>query len=143
LTLSYRTQGIDATLVTLEDIVAKAYTEDPYKQKLAFDELGPRFFDALAIEIGRKLEACGNSVPVVTGFFGMMPTSLLQSVGRGYSDLCAAMCAAGVLASELQIWKEVDGIFTADPRKIPSARLLNTVTLEEASELTYYGSEVS
>jgi aspartate kinase len=72
----------------------------------------------------------------------MMPTSLLTSVGRGYSDLCAAMCAVGTFASELQIWKEVDGIFTADPRKIPSARLLPTVTLEEASELTYYGSEV-
>lgn len=72
-----------------------------------------------------------------------MPCSLLQSVGRGYSDLCAAMCAAGVSASELQIWKEVDGIFTADPRKVPSARLLATVTLEEAAELTYYGSEVS
>jgi aspartate kinase len=73
----------------------------------------------------------------------VMPYSLLQSVGRGYSDLCAAMCAAGVSASELQIWKEVDGIFTADPRKVPSARLLATVTLEEAAELTYYGSEVS
>ena len=72
----------------------------------------------------------------------MMPTSLLSSVGRGYSDLCAAMCAVAMAASELQIWKEVDGIFTADPRKIPSARLLPTVTLEEASELTYYGSEV-
>lgn len=72
----------------------------------------------------------------------MMPNSLLQSVGRGYSDLCAAMCAAGVSAIELQIWKEVDGIFTADPRRVPSARLLATVTLEEASELTYYGSEV-
>lgn len=72
----------------------------------------------------------------------MMPTSLLKSVGRGYSDLCAAMCAVGTLASELQIWKEVDGIFTADPRKISSARLLPTITLEEASELTYYGSEV-
>lgn len=71
-----------------------------------------------------------------------MPNSLLQSVGRGYSDLCASMCAVGTLASELQIWKEVDGIFTADPRKIPSARLLPTVTLEEVSELTYYGSEV-
>ena len=45
-------------------------------------------------------------------------------------------------ADELQIWKEVDGIFTADPRKVPQARLLNSVTPEEASELTYYGSEV-
>ena len=72
----------------------------------------------------------------------MMPTSLLTSVGRGYSDLCAAMCAVGTCSEELQIWKEVDGIFSADPHKIPSARLLPTVTLEEASELTYYGSEV-
>lgn len=78
-----------------------------------------------------------------TGFFGAMPDSLIASVGRGYSDLCAALCAASLSARELQIWKEVDGIFTADPRKVPSARLLATVTSEEASELTYYGSEVS
>lgn len=128
--------------MTLDDIVAKAYTDDIYKQQVAYDKLGPRFFDALAVEIGKRLEACGDSIPVVTGFFGMMPTSLLQSVGRGYSDLCAAMCAVGAFASELQIWKEVDGIFTADPRRIPSAQLLPTVTLEEAAELTYYGSEV-
>ena len=53
------------------------------------------------------------------------------------------MCAVGVGARELQIWKEVDGIFTADPSKVPSARLLATVTSEEAVELTYFGSEVS
>jgi aspartate kinase len=72
-----------------------------------------------------------------------MPESLISSVGRGYSDLCAALCAVALDAQELQIWKEVDGIFTADPRKIKAARLLATVTSEEASELTYYGSEVS
>jgi aspartate kinase len=71
-----------------------------------------------------------------------MPDSLMKTVGRGYSDLCAAMCSVGINAVELQIWKEVDGIFTADPRKVPSARLLSTVTAEEATELTYYGSEV-
>lgn len=71
-----------------------------------------------------------------------MPDSLLKTVGRGYSDLCAAMSAVGIGAAELQIWKEVDGIFTADPRKVPAARLLSTVTPEEATELTYYGSEV-
>lgn len=72
------------------------------------------------------------------GFFGLMPNTMLRSVGRGYSDLCAAMAAVSLLASELQIWKEVDGVFTADPKKIPSARLLATITLEEASELTCY-----
>lgn len=52
------------------------------------------------------------------------------------------MCAAGLTAMEYQIWKEVDGIFTADPRKVPSARVLATVTAEEAAELTFFGSEV-
>lgn len=71
-----------------------------------------------------------------------MPGSLIKSVSRGYSDLCAALCAVALGAEELQIWKEVDGIFTADPRKVAGARLLATITSEEAAELTYYGSEV-
>jgi aspartate kinase len=67
---------------------------------------------------------------------------LLRQVGRGYTDLCAALLAAGLGASELQIWKEVDGIFTADPRKVITARLIPIISPEEAAELTYYGSEV-
>lgn len=72
-----------------------------------------------------------------------MPESLIASVGRGYSDLCAALCSASIGAEELQIWKEVDGVFTADPIKVSSARLLATITAEEAVELSFYGSEVS
>ena len=71
-----------------------------------------------------------------------MPGSLLRQVGRGYTDLCAAILAAGLQASELQIWKEVDGIFTADPRKVLTARVIPIISPEEAAELTYYGSEV-
>lgn len=52
------------------------------------------------------------------------------------------MASVGLQAQELQIWKEVDGIFTADPRKVHNARLLPIITPEEAAELTYYGSEV-
>jgi aspartate kinase len=63
-------------------------------------------------------------------------------IGRGYTDLCAALIAVGVKAEELQVWKEVDGIFTADPTKVPTARLLQTITPSEAAELTFYGSEV-
>jgi aspartate kinase len=129
-------------MVVLNDIVSSAYGDDKTIQARVYEELGPRFFDALATEIGKRVADIGDAVPVITGFFGMMSNSLLQSVGRGYSDLCAAMVAAALSAKELQIWKEVDGIFTADPRKVPSARLLNTITLEEAAELTYYGSEV-
>ena len=66
----------------------------------------------------------------------------MHQVGRGYTDLLSALLAVGVQAAELQIWKEVDGIFTADPRKVPTARLVSTISPEEAAELTYYGSEV-
>ena len=71
-----------------------------------------------------------------------MPGSLLSQVGRGYTDLCAALLAVGLEASELQIWKEVDGIFTADPLKVSTARLISVISPDEAAELTYYGSEV-
>jgi aspartate kinase len=66
----------------------------------------------------------------------------LHQVGRGYTDLLSALLAVGVQAAELQIWKEVDGIFTADPRKVPTARLISIISPEEAAELTYYGSDV-
>lgn len=63
-------------------------------------------------------------------------------MGRGYTDLLSSLLAVGLEATELQIWKEVDGIFTADPRKVPTARLLSIISPDEAAELTYYGSEV-
>ena len=100
------------------------------------------FYQRLAETLGNEVNACGDKVPVITGFFGNVPGGILSAVGRGYTDLCAALVAVGIKAEELQIWKEVDGIFTADPRKVPTARLLSTVTPSEAAELTFYGSEV-
>lgn len=101
------------------------------------------FYQFLALELGKLASATAPDViPVFTGYFGIVPGGLLNGVGRGYTDLCAALIAVGVQAEELQIWKEVDGIFTADPRKVPNARLLDSVTPDEAAELTYYGSEV-
>ena len=79
----------------------------------------------------------------MTGYFGTVPGGLMDGeIGRGYTDLCAALVAVGLKAEELQVWKEVDGIFTADPTKVPTARLLATITPAEAAELTFYGSEV-
>lgn len=104
--------------------------------------LDQNFYNRLSIKLGERLRLCEDRVPVVTGFFGPVPGSLLQQVGRGYTDLCAALCAVGLKGSELQIWKEVDGIFTADPRKVSTSRLVPIITPDEAAELTYYGSEV-
>ncbi|RDB27723.1 putative aspartokinase [Hypsizygus marmoreus] len=72
----------------------------------------------------------GDTAPILvaTGFFGPIPGSLLDQIGRGYTDVCAALCARAVRADELQIWKEVDGVFSADPRKILTARLLPEIS---------------
>ncbi|KAF9499149.1 hypothetical protein BDN71DRAFT_1428203 [Pleurotus eryngii] len=65
--------------------------------------------------------------PVVTGFFGQAPGSLLQQVTLGHTDPCSALLAVGLEAGELQIWKEVDGIFTADPHKRQRRRYITGV----------------
>ncbi|KAI0360445.1 aspartate kinase [Trametes cingulata] len=133
-----RDRNIDAEFVSLESIVPLAESENFSDS----ETLGQDFYDRLADVVAERIRQCGNRVPVVTGFFGPVPGSLLRQVGRGYTDLLAALLAAGLGASELQIWKEVDGIFTADPRKVPTARLIPIISPEEAAELTYYGSEV-
>lgn len=145
---SLRDRGIDSELVSLENIVDATFAglEDLAATSSTGDQgvaqLGQAFYDALSERLGDRLRACGTRVPVITGYFGVVPGSLLSQIGRGYTDLCAALCAVGVSAGELQVWKEVDGIFTADPRKVPTARLVPIITPDEAAELTYYGSEV-
>ncbi|KAJ7669382.1 Aspartate/glutamate/uridylate kinase [Mycena polygramma] len=137
MTAVLRDQGIDAEYVSLENIV-------PVEDLEASEDgsLDQEFYDRLSLAVGERVKQCGARVPVVTGFFGPVPGSLLQQVGRGYTDLLSALLAVGLEASELQIWKEVDGIFTADPRKVPTARLISIISPAEAAELTYYGSEV-
>ncbi|PPR04771.1 hypothetical protein CVT24_007087 [Panaeolus cyanescens] len=137
MTAILRDRGIDAEYVSLEDIVPESELEAASE-----GTLGQDFYDNLAKALGERVRDCGPRVPVVTGFFGPVPGSLLRQVGRGYTDLCSALLAVGLKASELQIWKEVDGIFTADPRKVPTARLISVISPDEAAELTYYGSEV-
>ena len=125
--------GVKATYVDMSEVITPKFAK----------RLGEDFYTGLAKVLGERLLALEeDAVPVITGYFGKVPGGLLQEIGRGYTDLCAALVAVGVRAKELQIWKEVDGIFTADPRKVPTARLLDSVTPSEASELTFYGSEV-
>ncbi|KAI9202295.1 Aspartate/glutamate/uridylate kinase [Polychytrium aggregatum] len=133
-TYTLRDQGVDAFYVNLENII-----EANRFDAKAIDQ---SFYDYIAVRLQERLGDFGDRVPVLTGFFGPIPGSMLETIGRGYTDLAAALAAVGTSACELQIWKEVDGIFTADPRKVPKAKLLERITPEEAAELSYYGSEV-
>ena len=126
-------RGIDTCVIDLSTIrTVEAPTGD----------VNQRFFEDYAEALRPVFKEMGTRVPVVTGFFGPVPGGLLSHVGRGYTDLCAALVAISLGASELQVLKEVEGIYSADPRKVPTARLLLTITPSEAAELTFYGSEV-
>ena len=108
-------------------------------------ELDQRFFKSVGAQLAARCIPTNRLVPVATGFFGPVPGGLLKRIGRGYSDLTAALIASGLgntEAEELQIWKEVDGVFSADPKKVRTARVLASLSAHEASELTSFGSEV-
>lgn len=125
-------RGVDSQYVDLSEVIGFGIP----------DSLDQIFYLSLARALKERIAACGERVPVITGYFGAVPGGLLEQIGRGYTDLCAALVAVGLAAEELQVWKEVDGIFTADPRKVPTARLLAEISPAEAAELTFYGSEV-
>jgi len=84
----------------------------------------------------------GNVIPVVTGFLAKDEKGNITTLGRGGSDLSATMIAASCKADEVQVWKDVDGILTADPRIVKNAHPVQNVTYDEAAELAYFGAQV-
>ncbi|MDR2543134.1 MAG: aspartate kinase [Treponema sp.] len=84
----------------------------------------------------------GNVLPVITGFLAKDDKGNITTLGRGGSDLSATMIAAACKAEEVQIWKDVDGILSADPRIVKNAKPVQNVTYDEAAELAYFGAQV-
>lgn len=83
-----------------------------------------------------------GKVPVLGGFIASTKQGVATTLGRGGSDWSAAIIGALLPADEIQIWTDVDGIMTVDPRVVPGARILPEVTFEEAAELAYFGAKV-
>lgn len=83
-----------------------------------------------------------DDVPVVTGFIGMTKDGNITTLGRGGSDYTATIIGGALRSEEVQIWTDVDGVMTADPRVVPDAVVLDRISFEEASELAYYGAKV-
>jgi aspartate kinase len=83
-----------------------------------------------------------GTLPVVTGFIAKDTNGSVTTLGRGGSDLTATMIAAACKAEEVQVWKDVDGILTADPRIVAKAHPVDAVTYNEASELAYFGAQI-
>lgn len=84
----------------------------------------------------------GGIVPVITGFVGATAEGISTTLGRGGSDYSAAILGAALDADQVQIWTDVNGIMTADPRIVPTARTIPEISYIEAAELAFYGAKV-
>jgi aspartate kinase len=80
--------------------------------------------------------------PVVTGFIGATQDGVTTTLGRGGSDYTAAILGDCLDATEVWTWTDVDGVMTADPRVVPSARVVPGLSFNEISELAYFGAKV-
>ena len=83
-----------------------------------------------------------SGICVITGFIASDEEGLQTTLGRNGSDFSAAIFAALADADELSIWTDVDGVMSADPRRVPEARVIDRLTYNEAMELAYFGAKV-
>ncbi len=83
-----------------------------------------------------------SCIPVLGGFIGSTLTGETTTLGRGGSDYTAAIIGAALAAEEIQIWTDVPGVLTADPRVVPQAQTVPKLSFEEAAELAYFGAKV-
>lgn len=104
------------------------------------------FGDAEPLEVSYK--NLNNSikklkiVPVITGFIGKTENNEITTLGRGGSDYSAAIIGAAINAREIQIWTDVNGIMTTDPKIAANARTIEKISFAEAAELAYFGAKV-
>lgn len=92
----------------------------------------------------RRIEEvlAGDDIPVVTGFVAATADGISTTLGRNGSDYTASIVGAGARASAIEIWTDVDGVYSADPRFVPGAFVLPRISYKEAMELSYFGAKV-
>jgi aspartate kinase len=126
--------GLDSAWVDIRPIMVtdgRFGRATPYTQvlnKRARDQLKP------LTDAGR--------VPVTQGFIGATATGVATTLGRGGSDFTAALLGAALGADRVEIWTDVNGLMTADPRIVPSARTLAAASYDEAAELATFGARI-
>jgi len=94
------------------------------------------------LEQAARPQLNAGRVVVMGGYIASTLSGTTTTLGRGGSDYSAAIVGAALNAEEIQIWTDVDGMMTADPRIIPSAWKVNEISFDEASELAYFGAKV-
>lgn len=126
--------GVPAVLVDARKVVA---TSDEFgKASPRADELA---FNCRAV-LAPLLRA--GKVPVLGGYIGADPAGVTTTLGRGGSDYSASLIGAAMEAEAIEIWTDVDGMLTADPRVVPEAQLIADIRFDEAAELASFGAKV-
>jgi aspartate kinase len=134
---------IVAARMTLEGMPAKAWMG--WEAGVVTDEhhgeatLLPDTWGSVKKKLGKRDP---NEVAVVTGFLARTKSGERSTLGRGGSDYSAAIIGRALSADEIQIWTDVSGILSADPRVVKDAYTLRYVTFAEAAELAYFGAKV-
>ena len=132
-TAAFAERGLDSVHVDARDVVL---TDDHYG-KAAPDESA---IERALREKVLPLVTAGR-VPVMGGFIGSC-NGITTTLGRGGSDYTAALVGGGLHVGAIEIWTDVDGIMTTDPRICPDALRVRTISFEEAAELAYFGAKV-
>ena len=123
--------GIDAIRKTSYDI--GIITDN----KFGFADILEESHDSIMKNIDKE-----SSVIVITGFLGKTKEEEITTIGRNGSDYTASIIGAAIGAEEIQIWTDVDGVRTADPRIIRDAKNIEKISFVEASELAYFGAKI-
>jgi aspartate kinase len=119
---------------------------DPRRVLVTDDTFGAALplLEATTAAVARSLRPAleRGEVPVIGGYVGGTASGVTTTLGRGGSDYSAAIFGAALDATEIQIWTDVDGMMTADPRIVPSTHVVARLSFAEASELAYFGAKV-
>ncbi|HWV25174.1 MAG TPA: aspartate kinase, partial [Thermomicrobiales bacterium] len=129
-----RDMDIDATAVFMDTVLA---TDDRHTSARPNRPLTRERAQAIV----RPLLDAGTTI-VATGFIGFAPDGSTTTLGRSGSDYSATLIGAALDADEVQIWTDVPGVLSADPRKVASARVVSEISYDEAQELAHFGAKV-
>lgn len=92
--------------------------------------------------IVHAVEEDDEAIAVITGFIASTPEGITTTLGRNGSDYTASIVGAALNAQEIEIWTDVDGVYSADPRVVENAFVIPRISVHEAMELSYFGAEV-
>ena len=131
---AFRERSLDAVHVDAREIVI---TDSSFQKAVPLDD----FIEKRAAEKLRPHVDQGK-VPVMGGFIGSNEAGITTTLGRGGSDFTGALIGGALSADAIEIWTDVDGIMTTDPRVVPEALRVKVISFEEAAELAYFGAKV-